>query len=237
MKAPNGDQERPATRTARHPRDLRTEPLAVATRQDWEDPEAAVQALFGHAEAKAIEAIDWYLAVKRPKKRVSRLLRAAAIVLASAGALEPVVTAPWAASGRVQWGYLLLGLAAACVAFDRFFGISTGWMRCMQSAQTLQTLLEEFQYDWAAACAAPRANNLAETVPERLALLRAFSAHVTGLIRGETAEWAQEFNFNLAQLEAQTTYAGTDRHASGGPPVSAEDQDEPRNANHRAEST
>lgn len=182
--------------------DLRVTPLPVATVESWREPETAVQALYDRAEAKAIETIDWYLATKRPKKRASRLLRAAAIVLGSAGALEPVVTAHWLGSVQAEWGYLLLGCAAACVAFDRFFGISTGWMRCMQSAQRLQEQLEEFQYDWAATYTADAGGSL--DVAGRLALLRKFAEGVTLVVRGETADWVQEFNSNLAQLETHT---------------------------------
>ena len=128
---------------------------------------------------------------------------AAAIVLGAAGALEPVVTVSWLGVGQAQWGYVLLGMAAARVAFDRFFGISTGWMRCMQSAQRLQAMLETLQYDWAAANAGVPAN--LASISHRLALLRTFTACLTQVITGETAEWAHEFNSNLAQLDAQTS--------------------------------
>jgi hypothetical protein len=42
---------------------------------------------------------------------------------------------------------VLLALAAACIGFDRFFGISSGWMRSMTTAQALERRLEQLQYD------------------------------------------------------------------------------------------
>jgi hypothetical protein len=54
---------------------------------------------------------------------------------------------------RTAWGYVLPALAAACIGFDRFFGISSGWMRSMTTAQALERRLEQLQHDWAAECA------------------------------------------------------------------------------------
>jgi hypothetical protein len=44
-----------------------------------------------------------------------------------------------------QLGYVMLALAAACVGFDHFFGLSTGWMRFMVTEMSLQQVLAEFQ--------------------------------------------------------------------------------------------
>lgn len=142
---------------------------------------------------------------------MSRYLRAAAIVLGSAGAIEPVVIAPWLGPSHAQWGYVLLGAAAACVAFDRFFGISTGWMRCIQSAQTIQAQLESFQYDWAAVNAVDPDGR--ECIAERLALLRSFTERVTQVVQGETSSWVHEFSTSLAQLDTQTSHKNVRDHS------------------------
>jgi hypothetical protein len=91
-------------------------------------------------------------------------------------------------------------MAAACVAFDRFFGTSTGWMRCVKSAQGLQALLEAFQYDWIFANAT--AADKRTCLDDRLRLLRSFTEGITQIVREETAEWAHEFSASLAQLDA-----------------------------------
>src|SRR5689334_15652484 len=89
---------------------------------EWSDPLSAVERLREWAERHAVEAIGWYLADKRVKRWSSRLLRAAAVVLVTAGGLAPLVR------GGTNEGYVLLALAAVCLAFDHFFGLSTGWM-------------------------------------------------------------------------------------------------------------
>jgi len=185
--------------------DLSTRPLPAVTREDWADPEAALILLYRQAEAKAAEAIDWYLRERRPKKRASRWIRAAAILFAAAGGLQPLVSLARPGSSSAAWGYPLLGVAAACLAFDRFFGLSSGWMRCMLAAQHLQARLERFQYDWASAYLTGPA-----PTTERLALLREFTMDVGEVVQRETVEWEQEFQSNLARLEAQAALSGRD---------------------------
>lgn len=51
----------------------------------WQDPEVALALLYRHAEARAIDAVDWYLEDKRGKRAWSRGLRVVAILLVIAG--------------------------------------------------------------------------------------------------------------------------------------------------------
>ena len=51
----------------------------------------ALTELFKRSEDRAIEAIDWYLADKRLKRRISQILRGATILLGAAGGLAPLV--------------------------------------------------------------------------------------------------------------------------------------------------
>src|SRR5215211_2706551 len=133
--------------------DLRPGPFPTAGLEQWQDTEAALTQLYRYAEGRAIEAIDWYLADKRGKRSWSRGLRLLAIVLVTAGALQPLLDAAAPGPSRTAWGYVLLAVAAACIGFDRFFGLSSGWMRSMTCAQALERRLEQLQYDWAAECA------------------------------------------------------------------------------------
>ena len=93
-------------------------------------------------------------------------------------------------------------MGAACIGFDRFFGVSSGWMRSMTTAQALERRLEQLQYDWAAECARSAARTVdPKQVQNRLALLRSFSDDVAALLQQETAEWMLEFQSNLLRLE------------------------------------
>jgi SMODS and SLOG-associating 2TM effector domain 2 len=114
---------------------------------------------------------------------------------------------------------VLLALAAACIGFDRFFGISSGWMRSMTTAQALERRLEQLQYDWAAECARTAARTVdPKQAQNRLALLRAVSDDMAALMQQETAEWVLEFQSNLLRLETSTggSWSSTRGRTTGG---------------------
>jgi SMODS and SLOG-associating 2TM effector domain 2 len=195
---------RPDRRRRRH--DLRPGPFPAAGLEQWQDTETALTQLYRYAEGRAIEAIDWYLADKRGKRSWSRGLRLLAIVLVTAGALQPLLDAAAPGPSRTAWGYVLLAMAAACIGFDRFFGLSSGWMRSMTCAQALQRRLEQLQYDWAAECARSAARTVdPKQVQNRLALLRVFSDDMAALLQQETASWVLEFQSSLLRLERSNT--------------------------------
>jgi hypothetical protein len=108
---------------------------------------------------------------------------------------------------RPEYGFVLLALAAACLGYDHFFGLSSGWMRDMITAQALQRRLEALRYDWAAECArsALTSRRQVEEVDRQLGLLREFSEDIVALTSSETSEWISEF---------QTSLAGVQRRAS-----------------------
>src|SRR5512144_1384347 len=192
---------RRVTGDGRNGHDLRPTQLSIASSEDWGDPEAALVTLFRRAEANAIDAIEWYLEDKQRKSWSSQLLRALAILLAVAGGLLPLIAAARPGSQFGEWGFVFLGAAAGWVAFDRFFGLSTAWVRDTLGAQALQQRLERFQYEWAASCADTYVD---DSVNNRLTLLREFAQDVMVLVRHETKEWVKEFQGNLAGLEAMT---------------------------------
>jgi SMODS and SLOG-associating 2TM effector domain 2 len=186
----------------RRRRDLRAVPFPDQALQQWQDPEVALTLLYRHAEARAIDAVDWYLEDKRGKRAWSRGLRVVAILLVIAGGLQPVLDAAGPGRGEPAWGYVLLALAAACVGFDRFFGLSSGWMRNITTAQALRRRLELLQYDWAVECAKAATRTVdGKQILTRVGLLRAFADDAAVLMQQETSEWVTEFQSNLVQLE------------------------------------
>jgi hypothetical protein len=200
VEEPRPAGQRPDRRRRR--RDLRVGPFPTAAMEQWQDTEAALTRLYRHAEGRAIDAIDWYLADKRGKRIWSRGLRLLVILLVTAGGLQPLLDAAAPGPSRTAWGYVLLALAAACIGLDRFFGLSSGWMRSMTTAQAVERRLEQLQYDWAAECARSASRTVdPKQVQNRLALLRAFADDVAAQMQQETAEWVLEFQSNLLRLE------------------------------------
>src|ERR1022692_2766440 len=107
-------------------------------------------------------AIHWYYAKKPWKAWASQLLKLLTLLATGLGGLLPIVSATGIFSTGLpeaqrqlrnlqvnQIGYLCFGLAAAFLAFDKYFGYSTGWMRYITTAMSLETALRAFRLDWA----------------------------------------------------------------------------------------
>ncbi len=172
--------------------DLRPRPMPAVTSEEWHRPGEVLERLRTWAEGQADEAIEWYLRDKAAKRRGSRTLRALAILLAVAGAVVPLVTV--GRGGYVNgWGYALLAAAAGCVAFDHFFGLSSGWRRDVAAIQALQARLADFRYTWLTATAEQALNLERLDTRARLELIERFVADVRSVVNAETSAWLTEF--------------------------------------------
>ncbi len=172
----------------------------------WQDAEAIGQ-LRDWAEARAVETINWYLRDKRPKRWASRLLRAGAVIFAVAGGVLPLLTATVHGIDP-SLGYVFLALAAGCVAFDHFFGLSVGWIRDIVALQALQGSLTRFHLDWASWQAAraggqPKTGSDADAISAGLALIGGLIGDIAKVTEAETAQWVTEFSSSVAALRQQ----------------------------------
>ncbi|CAM5727683.1 SMODS and SLOG-associating 2TM effector domain-containing protein OS=Streptomyces glaucescens OX=1907 GN=SGLAU_18290 PE=4 SV=1 [Streptomyces glaucescens] len=108
-------------------------------------------------------------------------------------------------------------LAVACVAADRFFGVTSGWIRDVATAQAVQRPLQALQFDWASESVrevlGPAEGTASEAAERCLGVLRRFCEDVTELVRTETADWMVEFRTGSAPLGLQ---AGGRVGAAGG---------------------
>jgi hypothetical protein len=191
--------------TRRRRPDLPTRLLPLIAPENWKNPGEALQVLYEDAQARAIEICDWYMADRLGRKRASRILRGLVLVLAAAGGLVPLanITMGTSVSG---WGYLLLALAGVCFGFDRYLGLSSGWMRDVTTAQRVQRRLQGFQFAWMKLNVTDARDDVTESSPlPYLELLRDFANDLSDLVMGETDDWVSEFQTGLQQLESATS--------------------------------
>ncbi|KOU55839.1 membrane protein, partial [Streptomyces sp. MMG1533] len=124
--------------------------------------------------------------------------------------------------GVAPWGYLALLLGVACMAGDRFFGVTSGWIRDVATAQAVQRRLQVLQFDWASESVrevlGPADGTASEAAERCLGVLRRFSEDVTELVRTETADWMVEFRTGAAPLGIQSAGTVGQRTDSGASP-------------------
>jgi FtsZ-binding cell division protein ZapB len=176
----------------------------------------SIVTLYQYAEATATDSIDWYGKKKRVKARMSRLLRGLAIILTTAGGLTPIISAlGWSTLPLPQimldlnvgqLGYLFLGLAAASIGFDRFFGFSSGWMRYISTKMTMERMVSEFRMDWAMMVAKlGEKSPTTDQVQLMIQRIKEFLVAINSHVEQETQTWVSEFKTNLAELEKTAT--------------------------------
>ncbi|MFE3764114.1 SLATT domain-containing protein [Streptomyces sp. NPDC059104] len=190
---------------------------------DWGEPAERLDELYRRVEADALRTAEWYLSDRAWKRRGARTLRAGAALGAVAGAAMPLLELTGSAPGAASYGYLSLLLAAACLACDRFFGLTSGWMRDVATAQAVQRRLQTLQFDWASEnvreVLGPTEGTAGEAAERCLTVLRRFSEDITELVRSETADWMVEFRAGPAPLVMQSLAGAPARPDAYVPPV------------------
>ncbi|WP_432119683.1 SLATT domain-containing protein [Streptomyces sp. bgisy032] len=164
---------------------------------DWGEPAARLDELYRWVERGALQTAAWYLEDRVWKRRCARVLRCGAATGAVTGVGLPLLELTGVVGRIASWGCLALLLGVACVAVDRYFGVTSGWMRDVATAQAVQRRLQALQFDWAAESVrevlGPTEGTAGEAAERCLGVLRRFSEDVTELVRVETADWMGEF--------------------------------------------
>ncbi|WP_328720343.1 SLATT domain-containing protein [Streptomyces sp. NBC_00247] len=206
---------------ARPGRDLAARPFPLG---DWGEPAERLDELYRWVETGALETAAWYLKDRAGKRRGARGLRVGTSVGVVAGATLPLLDLTGALNGSAGYGYFSLLLGAACMACDRYFGLTSGWIRDLATAQAVQRRLQVLQFDWASESVrevlGPTEGTASEAAERCLGVLRRFSEDITELVRSETADWMVEFRAGPAPMGMQSlaTGAGIGRGEQTGPP-------------------
>jgi hypothetical protein len=170
-------------------------------------PNAAegVETAYEQALRRASEAVVWYERAKDRKKRPAIALRFLAIVIGGLGTITPIVVSMLSdplGKRLLPSASMFAAIAVGCVALDKFFGFSSGWMRYMSAMLELQEKIESFEFAWARE-RLKRASS--SPTPESqiadLDMIAAFVSSISRVIRSETQAWAGEFKTVLAGQE------------------------------------
>ncbi|MER5951169.1 SLATT domain-containing protein [Streptomyces sp. NPDC001904] len=179
---------------------------------DWGEPAERLDELYRWVERGALRTADRYFAGRIWKRRGARALRAGTVLGAVCAGALPLLDLTGTASGTAPWGYLALLLAVACVGCDRYFGLTSGWIRDVATAQAVQRRLLVLQFDWASESVrevlGPADGTASEAAERCLGVLRRFSEDVTELVRAETTDWMVEFRSGPAPLVMQSAVPG-----------------------------
>lgn len=183
------------------PRDLTPEKLEELTWEEGNRGECLKQ-VYAHVVKDAKDAINWYQASRKPKKRLAMALRWSAVLLVSASGLLPLISELWnSLAVNALATSLFVAVAAALFGLDKLFNYSSGWMRYVKTDLLLRTALEEFELDWQLARIAwTSPHPTAEQATQMLTRAKEFAGKINTIVSEETNVWITEFQASLAQL-------------------------------------
>jgi hypothetical protein len=95
-----------------------------------------------------------------------------------------------------------LALAALMIAMDRFFGISSGWIRYEQALQRLSQRRTSFEFSWQELLLAREQNLTVIDIQMAVSLCRDVLQDVNRIVAEETNQWAGEFNRRLSDFDS-----------------------------------
>lgn len=175
---------------------------------DWGEPGERLDELYVWVEQRALFIADWYLSDRTLKQWGARALRTGTALGAVGAAVLPLLTLTGVLPVRhAVWGYVALLGALVCICADRYFGLTSGWIRNVATAQAIQRRLETLQYDWASESVremlGPTEGGAGEAAERGLSLLRRFTEDVSEIVRSETADWMLEFRPGPSPLASQ----------------------------------
>lgn len=158
--------------------------------------------IYQHTITDVNNQIGWYTKNACKKKRWAQRLRITALVLLGIGFILPVFLdiSNWNIPGSMA--SVVLALGTGLIAFDRYMGHSSGWMRFIKTELLLNSYLSRFQY---------------ETYMERLKWedgspdgeqqisfvkhCADFRNKVWEITNSETKDWMEEFRNSLRALD------------------------------------
>ena len=180
---------------------------------DWEAENArqSLDAIYQHVVGVGSQAVDWYFAARRSKKRWAQRLRVAAIIMVGVAGILPVLAQIFPAGSSVviqpAWASVALAIGVILVALDRFFGFSSAWARYMATGQAISAALNQFRLDWQRLShQIPKDGLNSENIDKFFDLATALVKKTDVLVQAETSQWVKEFQETLTEIErsAQT---------------------------------
>jgi len=165
-----------------------------------EDQQESINQLYESVQKNYISVINWYLTRKSGKRAAAQWLRRIAIILSTLAALGMVITAIHAGK---EWAEItgagasaLLVLAAGFVAFDRFFGFSSSWIRFILTSLRLQEELKNFQIDMNK-LASNENEGFDKVLEKNLQRVQQAYDFLYSQLQIEANQWADEFRGHL----------------------------------------
>lgn len=164
------------------------------------EKQESIKHFYEMVQVKYQSVINWYLQRKSGKRCAAQWLRCLSIILISLAAAGLAVTAANAGENWARWpgtiSSIFLFIAAGLIAYDRFFGFSSSWIRFILTAITFQKELNRFQIE-VNRLSLLENQNRDEILKLKMEQIQGAYDFLYSELQGESHQWAEEFRGHL----------------------------------------
>jgi len=175
--------------------------LGLLSWDSEEEKQSSIQIFYQSVQSHYTEVIRWYTHRKDEKQQRAKLLRAISIILTTIAATGLVVTAmcagkSWAPNIGIVSSAILV-ISAGVVAFDRFFGYSSSWIRFILTSLILQKKLNGFQAQINALPVLLKNDTPDLILSAKMVTIMDAYRFLFDTMESEAHQWANEFQIGL----------------------------------------
>lgn len=172
---------------------------------DWTNPKVTLAAIKNYIVETAESEENWYTQWRGINGFITRSVRFITLLLFGFGLIFPLLNIEKVTLFNHtinSLGYLCLAVGGLILLFDKYFGLSSGFVRFYIAEEEIRKNLGEFELNWEIEMAKAENNKYStEAVLNTLATAKILRQSVSNAIQLETSAWAAEFQTQIGELQ------------------------------------
>lgn len=171
---------------------------------DWAKPKETLISIKKYIIESAESELYWYSCARFKNGFFTRSLRFIALILFGTGLVIPLLKLEIKVIGLEinALGYLCLAIAGLILLFDKYFGVSSGFVRFYVAEEDIKKSINYFELAWEIEMAkSENSNYTTESVINTLDTARILQLDISNIIQAETKAWASEFQSQIIELQ------------------------------------
>lgn len=116
---------------------------------DWTNPALTLNQIKTNILTKMKMEEDWYMRHRKKNGLITRGFRFIALMLFAVGTLCPIIVSLFKTTDNwLQWGYISLAVGGLFILFDKYFGLSSNFVRFYLAKLDIKKNTFEFEENW-----------------------------------------------------------------------------------------
>jgi hypothetical protein len=186
--------------------DIATKKLLPWDEYKSKSPDQAAASIYARVESTSTTIIGWYWRSIKTKRWTSLGVRLMAFVLLIPGTALPILSAVLEKTdlrlALTQIAVALLAVAGLLQVADKVFGWSSGWMRYIATATSMENLTRTFELEWAKLLIQKISPLDESDIKALFDLAKGLEQNLLKLQAEETGKWVSDFSAGISLLDS-----------------------------------